>query len=55
MIFDDRKTVRMTLCMLAKSGEAEHDREDAVEEDEADDAVEEGRVNRLECVPRLIV
>jgi hypothetical protein len=41
--------------MLAKSGEAEHDRDEAVEEDDADDAVEEGRVSRLEYVPRLIV
>jgi hypothetical protein len=55
VIFEDRNTVQMTFCMLRKSGEAAHDREDDEEDaDDVDDAVDEGRVGRLEYVPRLM-
>jgi hypothetical protein len=55
VIFDDRKTARITLCILGKSGEVELARDDAEDEDEAEDATDEGRVNRPEYCPRLIV
>jgi hypothetical protein len=48
MILEDRKTVRITFCMLGKSGEAVHVRDDVEDEDEEDDDVEEGRIVRLE-------
>jgi len=41
--------------MLGKSSEVVDDREDADDEDEVEDAVEEGRIGRLEYVPRLMV
>jgi hypothetical protein len=49
MILEDRKTVRITFCMLGKSGEAVHVRDDVEDEDEEEeDDVEEGRIVRLE-------
>ena len=47
MIFGERKTVRMSFCMLGKSGVAVYDRDDVDDDDEVDDAVEEGRGGRL--------
>ena len=55
MIFDERKTARITLCILGKSGEVELARDDAEDEDEAEEAIDEGRVSRPEYCPRLIV
>ena len=48
MIFDVRKTLRMILSMLRKSGEAEVAREDEDEDEDVDDAVEDGRASQLE-------
>jgi hypothetical protein len=45
----------MTLCMLGKSGVVELVRDDAEDEDEAEDDIDEGRVSRPEYCPRLIV
>lgn len=54
MIFEDRNTVQMTFCMLRKSGEAVHDRDEEEDADDVEDAVDEGRVGRMEYVPRLM-
>jgi hypothetical protein len=41
MIFEDRKTVRMTFCMLGKSGEAVAVRDNVEEDDEDEEEVDE--------------
>jgi hypothetical protein len=46
VILDERKTLQMSFCRLAKSGEAERERDDAADEDEEfEDAVDEGRAS----------
>lgn len=44
VIFDDRKTLLIILCMLGKSGVAVRVREDADEDDEDEERVEDGRL-----------
>lgn len=47
MIFEDRKTLLIILCMLEKSGVAAQVRDDdADDEDEDDEIVEDGRLAR---------
>lgn len=55
MILEDRKTAPMSLCMLGKSSVVTAVREEAVEEDEDDEVVEEGRVGLNVVVPRLML
>ena len=45
----------MILCILEKSSEAVLDRDDVDDEDDVEEAVEEGRIGRTECFPRLMV
>jgi hypothetical protein len=45
-MLEDRKTARMTFCMLRKSGEAVHVRDEVDDEDDDEDT-EEGRTDRL--------
>jgi hypothetical protein len=47
MIREDRKTARMAFCMLGKSGEDVHARDDVEDEEDVED-VDEGLVVRLE-------
>jgi hypothetical protein len=54
MIREDWKTARMAFCMLGKSGEDVHARDDVEDEEDVED-VDEGLVVRLGRMPRLIV
>lgn len=47
VILGERNTERTTLCMLRKSGDDVHDREDVDEEEEdVEETVEDGRTGR---------
>lgn len=52
---EDRNTLLTIRCILGKSGVAEQVRDDADEEDEEEEMVEDGRLDRTAYVPRLIV
>jgi hypothetical protein len=45
VILDDRKTLRTSFCRLAKSGEAELERDEADDDEDVEEAVDEGRAS----------
>jgi hypothetical protein len=55
VIFEDRNTDLITLCMLGKSSVVMAVREDVDEDDEDDEVDEEGRACFRAYVPRLIL
>ena len=55
MIFEERKTDLITLCMLEKSSVMMAVREDVDEDDDDEEVVEEGRAGFRAYVPRLIL
>jgi hypothetical protein len=46
VIRDERNTLQMSRCKLGKSGVVELVRDDAEEEEDVEDAIDGGRVNR---------
>lgn len=51
----ERKTLRITLWMLEKSGETAQAFDDADEDEEEEEMVEEGRAGLPPCLPWLMV